>query len=99
MLPAMRKRLSRLAMLAAALALSGCLGKAQYERYKNSAQNLGQAWQDEQDRAYCSRGNVILGSLAYTQCRLDLNAKRLDKAKAASGKESGSAKDGGAAKP
>jgi hypothetical protein len=79
-------------VLILAPALCGCMGKAQYERYKNSARDLGVAWQDAQDRALCSRGEVVVGSFAYTQCRLDLNRKRIDQANAQAAKEAGQAK-------
>jgi hypothetical protein len=69
-------------ILLAGLALCGCMTTARYNNYKAAVGDLGQQWRDEQDRALCTQGGVILGSLEYTKCRLDLNRKRIDKAKA-----------------
>ena len=73
--------------LLAVLTLCGCLTTAQYARDKAVVRDLGEGWQDMQDRAACTRGGVIAGSLEYTKCRLDLNQQRLVKAQAAAKKD------------
>ena len=68
--------------LVLSLLTSGCLSRAQYDKDRALAGSLAQQFQDESDRVACLRGGVIEGSMDYLRCRLDRNAKRLEKVKA-----------------